>query len=252
MSNKPQRPKRLRLTKRDFEVLHDARDFGLVVPELIAPYRFANKAPGAVTSTLRRLYGEPPWYRYLRPEPLDGRRVYYRLTARGGQLVGAPRSMLRRYGNQSLIRRYALAWLICAQRPHARKLLDNEALGRLLPGFDRVARHGYYLETCTPTRLGHALVDHGADPIRIVRRAVRIVERLIAHQATAPFVAKNRLTFAVLTFDERKRETLDAALRGRFAKQLRTPLWRLGKQARLNLETYCVPGLAPLVLRDFS
>lgn len=244
------RPKKLRLTKRDYDVLRDGRDFGLVVPELIAPYRFAGKAPHAVTSTLRRLYGEPPSYRYLRPEPLDSRRVYYRLTGRGGRAIGVARGSLRRLGSQSLVRRYAVAWLICVQKPHGRSLLGRETLGQLLPGFGRAPQHSYYLETGEPTCLGHALVDHGADPIRIERRAVRVAQRLIEHPATAPFVASGRLTLAVLTFDERKRESLDDAVRRRFARQLRTPLWRLGRQAAVRVETYCVPGLAPLILRD--
>lgn len=252
MSRQHKPAKKLRLTKRDYSVLRDAQDFGLIVPELIAPYRFAGKGPAAVTSTLRRLYGEPPHYRYLRPEPLDARRTYYRLTARGAKVIGADRTTLRRLGSQSLARRYALAWLLCVERPHRRRLLDRGSLEELLPEIGRAPKQGYYLEEGEPTRVGHSLVDLGADPVRIVRRALRVAERLVGHPATAPLVAKGRLTLAVLTFDERKRETLDEAIRLRFARQLRASLWHLGREARVSLETYCVPGLAPLILRDFD
>ena len=101
----PKPHKKPRLTRRDLDVLRDAITFGIVVPELIAPYRFHGKAVGAVTSTLRRLYGHPPRFLYLRPEPLDTQRVYYRLTPRGGRVVGAARTETLRPGKQSLIRR---------------------------------------------------------------------------------------------------------------------------------------------------
>lgn len=243
-------PKRLRLTKRDLDVLNDAARFGLVVPELIRPYRFSGKSPAAVTSTLRRLYGQPPRYLYLRPEPLDDHRVYYRLTGRGARLIGAPRRATNRLGRQSLPRRYAMQWLIACHRPHSRTLLDREAIDRLLVTPGRITRQGFYSEQAGGLRLGLAIIDHGTDPRRLVRKAASQAERLLDNPATREFFLTGRLTLAVLTFDEAKRSQVDGVLRRRLAKQLRMPLFRLGVRGAspLALESYTVPGLSPLIL----
>lgn len=243
-------PKRLRLTRRDLDVLNDAARFGLVVPELIRPYRFAGKSPAAVTSTLRRLYGQPPRYLYLRPEPLDDHRVYYRLTGRGVRVIGAARRATNRLGRQSLPRRYALQWLIACHRPHARTLLDREALDRLLGNPRGMTRQGFYTEQAEATRLGLAIVDHGAEPKRLVRKAASQAERLLENAATREFFLAGRFTLAVLTFDEAKRIQVDRLVRTRLAKQLRMPLFRLGVRgpSPLAVESYTVPGLSPLVL----
>lgn len=248
--------KKPRLTRRDLDVLRDAYTFGIVVPELIAPYRFVGKAPAAVTSTLRRLYGRPPRFLYLRPEPLDDRRVYYRLTPRGARVIGVSRGAALRPGKQSLVRRYALAWLICCEKPHERVLLDRTAVVQLLANPGRMPKHGFYLHNFEgqPSRLGLAIVDHGAHPARLVRKTVSIAERLIGNPATREFVLARRLTLALLTFDEMKREELDRAVRRRLHKQLRTTLWQYGVDARtqfpMDLETYTVPGMLPLIPHD--
>lgn len=242
--------KRLRLTRRDLDVLSDAARFGLVVPELIRPYRFAGKSPSAVTSTLRRLYGSPPRYLYLRPEPLDDRRVYYRLTGRGARLIGAPRRATNRPGRQSLPRRYAIQWLIASHRPATRTLLDRQAVARLLRNPGRIPKHGFYSEQAADNRLGLAVVDHGTEPQRLVRKAASQAERLLENTATREFFLAGRLTLAVLTFDEAKRAQVDTWLRRRLAKQLQMPLFRLGVSGAspLKVESYTVPGLSPLVL----
>lgn len=252
----PNRLKKTRLTRRDLDVLRDAQMFGLIVPELIAPYRFADKAPDAVTSTLRRLYGRPPRFLYLRPEPLDDRRVYYRLTPRGARVIGASRSATLRHGKQSLLRRYALAWLVCCDKPHERVLLDREAVVQLLVSAGRMPKHGFYLQNVDGqrSRLGLAIVDHGAHPARLVRKSVSVAERLIGNPATREFVLARSFTLTLLTFDEGKREELDRAVRRRLHRQLRTPLWRYGIDVRtqfpLAIETYTVPGLLPLIPHD--
>ncbi len=252
----PKPNKKPRLTRRDLDVLRDALTFGIVVPELIAPYRFAGKAPGAVTSTLRRLYGHPPRFLYLRPDPLDDRRVYYRLTARGGRVIGATRAATLRPGKQSLVRRYALAWLVCCDKPHQRVLLDRAAVVQLLVSPGRMPKHGFYLHNLEgqPSRLGLAIVDHGAHPARLVRKAAKVAERLIENPSTREFVLARRLTLTLLTFDEMKREELDRTLRRRLHRQLRTLLWQYGVDARTQLpfaiETYTVPGLLPLIPHD--
>jgi len=249
----PKPSKKTRLTRRDLDVLRDAHTFGLVVPELIAPYRFAGKSSAAVTSTLRRLYGQPPRYLYLRPEPLDARRVYYRLTPRGARIIGVSRSATLRPGKQSLIRRFALCWFICSHEPHQRTLLDRAAVMQLLVNPDRLPKHGFYFHQTedSTSRLGLAIVDHGAHPARLVRKTVKIAERLIRTPATREFVLARRLTLTLLTFDERKREELAQTLHRRLHRQLRTLLWKHGVDARLQLpfviETYTVPGFLPLI-----
>ncbi len=250
------RPKKPRLTRRDLDVLRDAAVFGLIVPELIAPYRFAGKAPAAVTSTLRRLYGRPPHYLYLRPEPLDERRVYYRLTPRGARVAEASRSATLRLGKQSLLRRYALAWMICALEPHQRVLLDREDAAQLLAGAGHLPKHGFYLhkQDQKGPRLGLAMVDHGAHPARIVRKVLRTAERLLSNASSRDLIVADRMTISVLTFDELKREELLMSIRRRMSRQLPVMLCQHGLTPNvvnlLRLETHVVPGLLNLIPHD--
>ena len=248
--------KKPRLTRRDLDVLRDAGTFGLIVPELIAPYRFAGKAPAAVTSTLRRLYGRPPAYLYLRPEPLDDRRVYYRLTPRGARVAEAPRSTTLRLGKQSLLRRYAMAWFICVLEPHRRELLDQQDVSQLLAGASDLPKHGFYLHQIqgAASRLGLAIVDHGAHPSRVVRKVLRTTERLIRNPATRDFIVADRMTIALLTFNELKREELARSIRKRMTRQLPALFCQFGLSPhtahRLQLETFVVPGLLNLIPHD--
>ncbi len=250
------RPKKPRLTRRDLDVLRDAATFGLIVPELIAPYRFAGKAPAAVTSTLRRLYGRPPSYLYLRPEPLDDRRVYYRLTPRGARVAEASRSATLRLGKQSLLRRYALAWLICVHEPHRRVLLDRDDAMQLLANASNLPKHGFYLrkQEQTGPRLGLAIVDHGAHPSRIVRKVIRTAERLLSNASSRDLIAADRMTITLLTFNELKREELHKSIRRRMSRQLPALLCQYGLSPnvtnRLQLEAHVVPGLLNLIPHD--
>jgi len=249
------RPKKLRLTKRDYNVLRDANTFGLVVPELIAPYRFAGKSPEAIKSTLRRLYGWPPHFLYLRPEPLDARRVYYRLTSRGVTLIGASRSAARRRGRQSLIGRYAVAWFICCHRPHERTLLDRAGLKQLLVKPGRLPRAGFYLDESRPNQLGlgFALVDHGTHVIRMVRKAARLMQRFVESPAIRDFVVAGKFTLSVLTAGDQKRQELETGLHKRLPRQLSVPCWRLGidvrRQLPFRVEVLVVPTLDHLIFR---
>ena len=118
---KKKKKRKLRLTKRDYAILRDGQRYGLIIPEFLHVHRFADKNRDAMKSTLRRLYGRPPHYLYLRPESLDDRRVYYRLTSRGCRLIGASRDAARPFGRFAVAQRYAVLWFICVGRPGARR-----------------------------------------------------------------------------------------------------------------------------------
>ena len=126
--------KKIRLTRRDYAILRDARDYGLVVPEFLLAQRFPGRQLDAVKSTLRRLYGRGPNYLYLRPERLDTKRVYYRLTSRGCRLIGASRDASRPFGRKAVALRYATLWFICVEKPKTRRLVDPREFSQIFPG----------------------------------------------------------------------------------------------------------------------
>lgn len=246
-------PQRLRLTKRDLDVLRDAAAFGLITPELITPYRFPGRSTEAAKSTIRRLQGRPPDYLYLKPEPLDCSRVYCQLTGRGARLIGAPRNVTRPLGRQAVMTRYALAWLVCCEKPHKRSLLDVKLRAELFGKAGRLPKIGFYLDQTLGDQLslGFAIVDHGAHAQRVARKAVRTAARFVASPVTRDFLLTGKFTLCVLTQNNNKRDEIVSGVRQRLERQLATAWWRLGvarsRAPRLRTEVLVVPSLERLL-----
>ena len=82
----------------------------------------------AARSAVRRLCGTPPEYRYLCPEPLDDRRVYFRLTPRGAKALGISPAYCRGLKRHGKGKRYAVSWFIHADQPGRRMLVSSADL----------------------------------------------------------------------------------------------------------------------------
>ena len=92
-----------RLSARDLKILAMVAKLGISLFEIIHAEFFKGMQRDAVKSTLRRLCGKGPTYRYLRPIPLYGSRVAYQLTHRGAGVIGASSSSARPLGIQARV-----------------------------------------------------------------------------------------------------------------------------------------------------
>ena len=213
---------------------------------------FPNNGRDAAKSTIRRLKGSPPRYRFLQPEPLDARRVYYRLTASGARLIGAPKDVVQPLGVQALVQRYALLWFICIERPHERTVFNPRKFPEQFPIQQRrLPRQRFYIETDGDdrSRLGCVLVDHRSDDRRLVRKAGQLLQRFLCRHWFDDFIKAGAFELTVLTATEAKRQSLKRALSRRlpgFIQSHLTPLGVTGPDP-LPVHVTLVPGLADIL-----
>jgi hypothetical protein len=248
------RKRKVRLTKRDYAILRDAEKYGLVVPEFLHAQRFADKQPAAVKSTLRRLYGRPPRYLYLRPESLDAHRVYYRLTSRGCRLLGVSRDASRALGRKAIVDRYAALWFICAEHSGQRTLFDPRQFPEQFSHIrKRLPRKRFYIEQSSDgtMQLGYFVVDFRTDIRRLVRQCCQVMRSFIEHGWFNDYLVSGRFGFTVLTFNEGKAKEIERLLRIAFRKQLSRPLQTLGVRNRLlPIQVLVVPGMDSLIPQE--
>ncbi|WDQ17009.1 hypothetical protein [Rhodopirellula sp. P2] len=243
----------IRLTRRDYGILRDAAKYGMVVPELLQAQRFAGQKPAAVQSTLRRLYGHPPEYRFLRPEKLDAKRVYYRLTSRGCRQIGVSRDASRKLGMQAVAERYATTWFISADLAGGRSLLDPKEFPEQFPNIrERLPKKRFHTEQVGQTvRLGYFVTDLRTDVRRLVRQSSTVMRRFLERRWFDDFLRHDRFVFTVLTFNESKAVEIDTKLRLTFQQQLSRPLQSIGLQPAgtesIAVRVLVVPGLDTLI-----
>lgn len=243
----------VRLTRRDYAILRDAATYGLVVSEFLHAQRFSGRQSQAVTSTLRRLYGRPPKYRYLRPEKLDAQRVYYRLTSQGCRLIGVPRDASRSLGRKAIAERYALNWFICAHTPNARNLFSPRDFPDEFPNIsERLPKKRFYLESAEQTmRLGYFVTDLRTDVRRLVRQSCKVMRNFIDRNWFDDYLRNDRFAFTVLTFNDAKATEIRQKLSESFREQLARPLQSLGIDAAngsiTEPQVLVVPGFDTLI-----
>ena len=247
------RNRKVRLTKRDYAILRDAQTYGLVVPEFLHAHRFADKQPAAVKSTLRRLYGRPPRYLYLRPEPLDTQRVYYQLTSRGCRLLGASPDASRKRGRKAIAARYATLWFICVDKPRARNLFDPRMFPEQFSHIrERLPKKQFFIEQSPAgtMQLGYFLIDFRTDIRRLARQSCQVMQRFLERGWFNDYLVANRFAFAVLTYDEGKAKEIERTLRTALRRRLSRPLQALGVTTLPSLGVIVVPGMRSLIPED--
>lgn len=246
--------KKVRLTKRDYAILRDAEEFGMVVPEFLLRQHFPGRELDAVKSTLRRLYGHGPSYLYLRPEQLDAKRVYYRLTGRGCRLIGASRDASRPFGRKAVVQRYATLWFISADQPKARRLIEPRQFPDLFPGnTSRLPKKRFFIEQRPDGSMvvGLFAIDVRSDVRRFVRQSWQRLSRLFAQGLFLDYLASGRFSYRVLTYDEGKGKELEALLRKTLRQTLTKQLQAVGLNSPadllIQLQVTLVPGMDTLI-----
>jgi hypothetical protein len=248
------RSSKIRLTDRDRRILKHVERQRMTTVEAVQALFFPDRGRDAAKSTLRRLYGTAPDYRYLAPEPLDARRVYYRLTARGAGVIGAPAAAARPLGLQARLERYALLWFFCIDRAGQRTLFHPRKFPEQFPlQGDRLPRKNFYVEDgrAGEIRLGYVIVDHRADGRRLVRKAAATLARFLERGWFDDYIRARAFALTVLTATAEKQQSLVRGLERRLPEFLRPHLVRLGLPAGgplpVDIQVHTVPGLAALL-----
>ncbi len=248
------RTQNIRLTDRDRRILKHVERQRMTTIEAVQTVFFPHNERDAAKSTLRRLYGAPPDHLYLCPEPLDARRVYYRLTPKGARLIGAAKEAARPLGLQARVERYALLWFFCVECPgkrtpfHPRKFPEQFKLQG-----ERLPRKNFYVEEDASGEvcLGYVMVDHRADTRRLVRKAAATLQRFLRRGWFDEYLRAGAFALTVLTATEEKQKSLERALQRRLPEFLRPHLDHLGAVAGetlpLKLSVRIVPGLADVL-----
>ena len=238
------------LSERDQKLLAHVGKFGISTFEVIHYLYFKGKHRDAVKSTLRRLCGKGPTYRFLRPVPLYGSRVVYQLTWRGASLVGVSGSLARPLGIQSRVERLAvLNFIHDLKNAHKRRLITNAKLREKFPLCGhRLPRQRFYLEERPDTDfLGFIVVDHGGHERRIVRKAVSFLQRFVKQGWFDDYLRSGQFVLTILTLTDFKGRAIAYGLKTLLKAILGKPLAGLHKPFPggwpLPVEIVVVPGV---------
>jgi hypothetical protein len=211
---------------------------------------FAGKERDAVKSTLRRLCGSG----YLKSEPLDARRVYYRLTAQATRLLRASEDLARPLGIQARIRRYALLWLMCIDQSASRVPFNlRDFPDQFIVDGDRLPRSHFYIEEKPgeAARLGFAVVDTGRHRQRVFRNSVNAMTRFLDRGWLDDFIASRSFDLSILTLTETARDAIEFGLTKYLRRGLSDRLLRFGVRESdpLPFSTiiHVVPGLIDVI-----
>lgn len=247
--------KTVKFSDRDWKILRHVGKFGFSLFEIIHTLYFKGKARDAVKSTLRRLCGKGPTYRFLRPVPLYGSRVAYQLTHRGAAAVGVSPSRARKVGVQARVERFAMVRFIHDIKGKGdRTLMTNAKLREHFSlGGHRLPRQRFFIEDrMGDSYLGFIVVDHGGYERRIVRKAVDFLHRFLRHGWFDDYLRAGRFVLTVLTLNDFKAKAIAYGLKKLLRKkEIAQPLAALhppyhGKWP-LPVDIVVIPGLINLI-----
>ncbi len=192
---------KIKLGERDLKILRFVARFRLSTLDALWKKFFPGQERDAAKSTVRRLLGHGPTYRYLRPQSLDGVRVAYRLTRRGCREIGASEKLARPLGPRAKVERLAvLAFL--DQSLETRKPIVGQKLRDFLEleRGDRVPKATSYFENSDKrTRLGVLFIDCGGHPRGIATRTARKVSRYLDEHWFDDEIRAKRFVVTILT-----------------------------------------------------
>ena len=243
-------PTNITLSERDRKILNHVGKFGISSFEVIHFSFFKGMSRDAVKSTLRRLCGKGPTYRFLRPVPLYGSRVAYQLTWRGANTVGVSPSLARPLGIQTRVERLAiLNFIHDLNCEHKRRIVTNARLREYFPICQhRLPRQRFYLEERADTDyLGFIVVDHGGHVRRIVRKAVEFIHRFVKRGWFDDYLHSGQFILTILTLTEFKGREIKHGLRKLLKAVLGPDLAKLHKPFPggwpIPVEIVVVPGV---------
>ena len=212
------------LRPRERQILHLAKN-GIVTVEIVHRCFFPQGDIEAVRSALRRMVKMG----YLKSEPLDSQRVYYRLTSRGARLIAASRKYAQPLKRQGKIERYAVTWFIHADLPGQRALLNpTDYPDRFPVAGHRLPRRPFFLDRSDGhSRLGVIFVDHNAHHRRMFQKTVTVLGRFLHHGWFDTFIRQDAFAVAILTFTPHRKRTFEQHVPKSITDQLGYPLSQL-------------------------
>lgn len=242
---------RIRLGERDLAILRYLAEQHTTWFEAIHGRFYAGRSVEATRSTMRRLCGKAPNFRFVRSDQIDGSRSFFRLTPRGAKVVGAPQSVTKELGRTALLRRYSLQWFLELDAKHARWTCHPRDYPDLFPiQGQRLPRGNFYFEeTERGNMLGFAVEDYGADPRRIARRAVDTVERFLKQHWFDDLMVAGRFGLTFLVATESKAKAIELQFHRESIRRLKPWFQKLTSNGNdCIVQSYrVVPGLLSLI-----
>lgn len=170
-----------------------------------------------VEALIKRLKGK-----YIESEPLFWKRRYYRPTMRTARLLGLPEECAEPLGAQALCKAYALAYFCCMRsepfirltRPRLQKL-DPHRWEEFLP-----KKGAFYSDYCQ-AEIGNRgwvsrmQVDLGGDYQRFLCTCRETLAECLEKEAIRGLLQEECFRFTIITGEERKKESFQAALETR-------------------------------------
>jgi len=167
----------------------------------------------AVEAQMKRLKGP-----YLEAEPLIWKRRYYHPTALTARLFGAPEEAAEPLGPQALPKEYALL-NHCCMRSVPLVRLTRQRLKELFTDWELFLpkKTGFYsdfVQAMIGNRgwISRVQVDRGGDYLRFLSTCRDVLSHCRASVSIRELIEEECFRFTILTGDERKKDSLQAAL----------------------------------------
>ena len=246
------RNKSIRISERDRQVLAMAAH-GMVTPYFVQEGILGGGSLDAARSLIRRLVGDRPNFRYLRPEPLDNDRVCYLLTDQGRRLVSAPKAATYSMKKQKRINSYAIAWFIFVESPGRRRIISLREYPELFDVYARrLPRHPFYMTQAEGEQtLGVILIDYDATPRRMLYKTEKVLRKILNEGWLDDFLRSRRFVVTTLTFNSGRKRLYETHLPPEIIRRLQHPLSRLLPLPlaadSIRFEFHVVPGLESVI-----
>jgi len=212
---------------------------------------YSGRTLEATRSTMRRLCGKPPHFRFVRSDQVDGSRNFFRLTPRGAKVIGAPQAVTKPLGRTALLRRYSLQWFLEMDSSGDRWTCHPRDYPDLFPiQGQRLPRGNFFFEaTSKGNTLGFAVEDYGADARRIARRAVDTTERFLKQHWFDDLIVAGRFELTFLVATEEKAKTIEFQFHRESLRRLKPWIQKLtsNNPDLINRNYKVVPGLLALI-----
>jgi hypothetical protein len=203
----------IELTDRDRAVLEHLRRYRLTTVKILQAL-FCEGSVDAVKKLLQRLQ------EYITSEPLYGRTVYYRLTAAGARLVGAPEEVARPIRPQALTKAFGILSFCCNGSTVRERLTRVEFVEDFKDLATVLVQSEYYLDYYLDAdgdsvRLGQIVVDYGGDYQRLISKCRSIVREGLETPVFRDIVADDLFAISIVVAEVEKAKVMEEYLQTR-------------------------------------
>lgn len=226
----------------------------MITVEVVQQRLFPDGSMEAARSAIRRLCGTNPENSLLQPEPLDGRRVYYRLTPLAAKMLG--KQYIKPLRSLGRVRRYAVSWFIHAEHPQQRILfnLGDHAEHFGLKGH-RFPHHPFFLDSTTDReKIGFILVDHNAQIRQTVQKTIKPLERFLRLGWFNDYIMAGSFVAAILTFSAARQRAIRVQVERAIQRRLGHALEPLRAQSSnrnlIEVLVTVIPGMEAVLIAN--